>query len=126
MTTQSHVATAQDFLEASHREFAAGDTLQGSEKLWGAAAHAIMAVARQRGWPHGKHGNLRTIVRRLYQETGDEVIRGGFVAAQQFHSNFYHDFMEDDQFESDRPLVGEFVAKVLALVVSEDGQTPSS
>ena len=124
MTTQAHIETAQGFLVASDREFADGDTLQGSEKLWGAAAHAIMAVARQRGWPHGKHGNLRTVVNRLYDESGDEVLRGGFLAAQQFHSNFYHDFMEDFQIEDGRPLVGEFVAKVLALVVSEDGQTP--
>ncbi len=108
--------TARDFLEAADREFAAGDTLQGSEKLWGAASHAMMAVAQQRGWPYGKHGNLKEAARRLYRETGDEVLRGGFLASEQFHANFYHDFMEDFQLDADRPLVRDFVNRALELV----------
>ena len=43
--THQHVRTARSFLEAAEREFAAGDALQGSEKLWGAAAHAVLARA---------------------------------------------------------------------------------
>ena len=35
MQTQEHAQTAIDFLEAADREFASGDVLQGSEKLWG-------------------------------------------------------------------------------------------
>ena len=35
MEVQDHIATANEFLEAADREFAAGDQLQGSEKLWG-------------------------------------------------------------------------------------------
>ena len=49
MLVRVHSRTAQEFLAASDREFAAGDALQASEKLWGAAAHAIMAVAQQQG-----------------------------------------------------------------------------
>ena len=52
MLTQNHAVTAQEFLEASDQEFASGDHLQASEKLWGAATHAVMAVAQQREWPH--------------------------------------------------------------------------
>ena len=49
MLTQNHAATANEFLDASEQEFAAGDHLQASEKLWGAATHAAMAVAQRRG-----------------------------------------------------------------------------
>ena len=42
---QKHAQTAREFLIAAGREFETGDKLQGSEKMWGAAAHAIMAVA---------------------------------------------------------------------------------
>ena len=45
MLTKNHAATANEFLDASDQEFAAGDHLQASEKLWGAATHAVMAVA---------------------------------------------------------------------------------
>ena len=113
MVIQEHIQTAQDFLEASDREFAGGDVLQGSEKLWGAASHAVIAVAQQRGWPYGKHQALKSVVRRLYEESGDAFWQAGFLAAEKFHANFYHDFMEDFQVEEDRPLVRHFVARML-------------
>ena len=52
MLVHQHIQTAQDFLEAADREFEAGDILQGSEKMWGAASHAVMAVS------HGVAGSL--------------------------------------------------------------------
>jgi hypothetical protein len=71
MQTRDHVRTAREFLTAADREFDAGDHLQAklwgaashaliavaqqSEKLWGAASHALIAVAQQRNWPHGSH-----------------------------------------------------------------------
>jgi hypothetical protein len=116
MLTQSHAVTAQEFLEASDREFASGDHLQASEKLWGAATHAVMAVAQRRDWPHRSHRSRKNAVGRLTAETGDDGIAGGFAAAEKFHKNFSHDEMEDFEIEHDRPLVHRFVARVLALL----------
>ena len=50
MTAAEHAQTARDFLAVSDREFAAGDHLQGSEKLYGAATQAVIAICQQRGW----------------------------------------------------------------------------
>ena len=116
MIVQEHIHTAQDFLAAADRELAAGEVLQGSEKLWGAASHAIMAVAQQRGWPFGSHRMLKLAADRLAAEHDDPALRSGFVAAQQFHANFYHDFMEHDDLERTRPVVHDFVARVLDLM----------
>ena len=46
MTAAEHAQTAREFLAASDREFAAGDHLQGSEKLHGAATQAIIAICQ--------------------------------------------------------------------------------
>ena len=46
--------------------------MQASEKLWGAAAHAILAVAMERGWRHGSHRDFVVAVRQLAEESGDE------------------------------------------------------
>ena len=116
MIVQEHVHTAQDFLAAADRELAAGEVLQGSEKLWGAASHAIMAVAQQRDWPFGSHRMLKLAADRLAEENDDPALRSGFLAAQQFHANFYHDFMEHDDLERARPVVHDFVARVLDLM----------
>ena len=116
METQEHVQTARDFLEAADQEFASGDHLQGSEKLWGAASHAVMAVAQQRGLPFGSHSALKEVVQRLAEDSGDRALISEFIAAEKFHANFYHDFMEGYQMAADRPVIREFVTRVLALL----------
>lgn len=116
MLTQNHAVAAQEFLDASDREFAAGDHLQASEKLWGAATHAVMAVAQQRGWPHRSHRSMKNAVSRIVEENGDDGFAAGFLAAEKFHKNFYHDEMEDFEIDQDRPLVHRFVARILTLL----------
>jgi hypothetical protein len=116
MLTQEHVATAQAFLDVSDREFEAGDRLQASEKLWGAASHAVMTVARHRDWGHYTHRDLKNAVQRLAQESGDDALHAGFLAAEKLHKNIYHDAMEDFEVEIDRPLIHTFVARTLALL----------
>ena len=123
MNIQDHVQTAQDFLEESDREFAKGDDLQASEKLWGAASHAVIAVAQEHGWPHGSHSAMKRAVRRLAEQYDDPVLPGGFGFAEKFHANFYHGFMEDFDLESDRPMVSDFVRRVIALL-PENGAAP--
>ena len=116
MRVQEHVETAWDFLEESDREFAKGDDLQASEKLWGAASHAVMAVAQQRGWPYGSHRAMKTAADRLGEIHDDSVLSNGFGVAEKFHANFYHGFMEDYQLDADRPKVRDFVHRVVALL----------
>ena len=115
MRTQEHIQTARDFLMAADSEFEAGDHLQASEKLWGAASHALIAVAQQRNLPHGSHRALKNAAQLLVDETGDMALLAGFLAAQKFHANFYHDFMEDFDLDADRPTVKDFVDRLMAL-----------
>ena len=93
--------------------------------MWGAASHAVMAVAQQRGWPFGSHGALRTAVRQLADETGDRALRSEFAAAEKFHANFYHDFMEHDaDFDFTKDVVREFVTRIIGLMdASPNGST---
>ena len=112
MEVQGHIATANEFLEAADREFAAGDQLQGSEKLWGAAAHALLSVAMERGWPGHNHQAMRTAVQRLVDEYNDPGILAGFLSAEKFHRNFYHYFMEEFEYPVDRQVVRDFVARL--------------
>ena len=113
MQAQERAQTAWEFLYDADRQFAAGDVLQGSEKLWGAAAHAVMTVAQRQGLPYGTHHALKTAADQLAKRRSDPSLETGFFAAQQFHANFHHDFMEDDDIARGRPLVRRFVERVL-------------
>ena len=119
MIKDDHVQTAQDFLTKSDGYFAEGDVLQGSEKLWGAAAHSVMALAQERGWDYGSHYAIRQVALRLADEMEDERISLGLGVAEKFHANFYHNFMEDSELDMSRPLAQRFVERILSLVDDE-------
>ena len=115
MLLQDHTHTAQDFLQEADREFAEGKTLQASAKLWGAAAHSVMAIGQQRGWQFDTHYDLKMAAERIAVEYDDPMVAGGFLAAEMFHANFYYGFMEDFQIAADRPKVRRFVECIDAL-----------
>ena len=117
MLAEDRVRAALGFLEDAEREFAEGDNMQASEKLWGAATQAVMAMAVERGWPYGYHTALRIAVRRIAEESSDRSIRTGFGFAEKFHANFCHGFMDELQIEDERPEVTEFVHRVTGLLV---------
>ena len=116
MTLEQHAQTALQFLEHAEREFAAGENLQGSEKLWGAASHAVTAIAMKRGWPSNKYRDRKAAVSRLTEEYNDPSLAMGLALAHKFHANFYRDFIEDEDLETDRPLVELFVRRVVDMV----------
>ena len=92
----NHWETSRRFIIQADAEFAAGDLLQASEKGWGAAAHAIKAIAQEREWRHDSHARLFGIVDRLVAETGESDIRELFRAAGEVHKNFYEGKMSKE------------------------------
>ena len=46
-----------------------GNRLQASENIWKSVAHALKAVAEQRGWEHDSHSKLAYFARRLVSTT---------------------------------------------------------
>jgi hypothetical protein len=125
MSAEEHAQTARDFLVASDREFAAGDHLQGSEKLYGAATQAITALCQQRGWRYKSHRAMQQAVTALSREYDDPLLIGGYSAANRFHENFFHDHLEDYEIESERPAVHHFVNQLLALLDGKSGELVS-
>ena len=119
MSAAEHAQTAREFLVASDREFAAGDHLQGSEKLYGAATQAIIAICQQRGCRYKSHRAIKNAVINLGREYDDPFIVAGFATAERFHANFFHDNMEDYDVAGERPAVHQFVARMLALLDGE-------
>ncbi len=116
LPAREHAELAQGCLQTAGSEFAAGAASEGSATLWQSAAHAVTAVAVQRGWPAHRHQDVKAAADRLAADTGDTAIAAGFFAAQQFHANSRHDFMEPDDIARGLPLVQDFVHRVLSLM----------
>lgn len=113
---EAHVRISRQFMRQADEEFAKGDRLQASEKAWGAAAHAVKAVAQQRGWRHDGHRYLFEAVDRIFAETNDSEFRGLFGTANSLHMNFYEDWQSDDYVQDGIQRVKVLLAKLEPLV----------
>ncbi len=113
MDSAEHARIALTWLTVSDEEFAEGRRMQASEKLWGATAHALTAIAMERGWRYGRHRDFVLTARRLAEESRDDRMVRDFDRARKFHANFYQGQLEDAEMERSRPRVHQFVRKVL-------------
>ena len=127
MGVVEHRETARKFLREADEFFRLGDDLQGAEKMWGAAAHAVIAVCQQRGWRHRSHPAMTEAVERLADElraADDEhtadILSAGFVVASNYHVHFYHRDMDLEggngrYFNQAKRAVERFVERMLAV-----------
>jgi len=81
------------YLQEAEELLARGDYPQASEKLWGAAAEMIKAVAAGRGVMLGTHRSLGEFIARLNRERPDLNLADGFAHANNLHVNFYENHL---------------------------------
>ena len=110
-----HKSTSRDFFFKAKDALVQDDLLQASEKLWGAAAHMVKAVAEGRGWEHSGHRELFQVVNRLANESGDAELRHLFHTANSLHSNFYENWMAEDWIEAGAQQVRQLLEKLESL-----------
>ena len=88
---EAHAVHRDRLLDHARRMIEQGDRLQASEKIWGAATHALKALAEERGWPYTSHQDGYVLVGHIARRTGNPAIFSGFQAASDVHQNFYED-----------------------------------
>ncbi len=57
----------EELLRHSDDEYAKGDLVQASEKLWGAVVALLKAVAELRGWEHYSHRDYDVLISKLFK-----------------------------------------------------------
>ena len=91
-----YAAISLQLLRQAQEELDSGDLLQASEKAWGAAAHAIKAVAQKWGWYHQGHYRLNAVVDFIAYERNREDLLALYSDPSLMHFNYYeHDYFED-------------------------------
>ena len=110
VTTQEHVTITESMLEHAEERLQAGDLVQASEKGWGAMAHYLKAVAKQRGWRNESHRDFFTIENRLARETDNpDRLHALFLSARSLHQNFYEPLFSTEQVKVGIDSAKEFV-----------------
>ena len=91
----SYAVQSRDFVRQAQAELDAGDRLQASEKAWGAAAHAVKAIAADRGWNHDSHRLLFDVIDQIARDNEVPALRSLFQIANSLHQNFYENWQPD-------------------------------
>ena len=112
-TTVQPARLARRLLEDARREIGAGDTVQGSEKLWGATSRALKAYCASRELPHGKCADRRHAVLELAESRDNPFVRATFGVAESCHSNFCNDWMEHEHLDGYLPDIDTLVNIIL-------------
>ncbi len=95
-TPAQHQEISERFLSHAQEEFEKGDQLQASEKAWGAVAHYVQSVAKERGWQVGSHRNTIENAARLIELSSDPAgNRTRLSAIIGLHANFYEVHMPE-------------------------------
>ena len=120
MIASEHVATARRMSDLSDRLLADNDKMLAAEALWGAAIHAVNAVAMQRNLSHGNYRRKLAAVRLLsgYPDGRTDLTEGFLMARTRLHVYFDKAHLTDQQLLASMDAVRDFVTRMLAM----DGQ----
>ena len=117
-----HSVHRDQFLAHAKERAAARDRLQASEKIWGAAAHALIDFARKRGWPLATHADFLDIARHIQRSARreDKAITRLYAVMEGHHRNFYSDTRSMSDIREGIAEAEEF----LALIADADEKIP--
>ena len=109
-TIAYHQERSRHFLDLVDDELARGELEEASKKVWGAAAHAIKAVAERRGWEHHAHNLMEQAVDRLVREEGAPIdLWIQYLTASAYHQRFYGGPPPADAIRVGKELIAQFI-----------------
>ena len=109
-TVAYHRERSRHFLDLVDDELARGEPEEASNKVWGAAAHAVKAAAEGRGWEHHAHALLQQAVQRLIREDGaPQHLWGQYLIASAYHQMFYGRPPDAEYIRYGRDIIAEFI-----------------
>ena len=91
-----YVSLSKKYLKEADDLLTKGDYIQAPEKLWGAAALMVKALAASQGILISSHGELFSFVRKLGEEKKNPELRRLFSVASTLHQNFYEGWLQED------------------------------
>jgi len=104
------------YLQEGESLLVKGDSSQASEKLWGASAEIVKAIAAHRELELKTHADLWSFTTKLSSELGDPEILTLFATANYLHQNFYENAMTLEAVKASAQAVKQFIEKVERLL----------
>lgn len=114
---KNYLGLNRKYFKEAEGFLAKGDSVQASEKLWGASAEIVKAVAAHRGMELKTHADLWEFTTKLSSELGDPEILKLFATANYLHQNFYENVMTFEAVRASAEAVKQFIEKIEKLLI---------
>lgn len=88
---KKYAALSEKYLHDTEILLKNGDLSQTSEKLWGAFATTVKAVAAKHGKEIKTHDGISHYLSSISRELNDESLLNAGLTANALHQNFYED-----------------------------------
>jgi uncharacterized protein (UPF0332 family) len=111
-----HIELNGKFLKNAKELLDKQDYVQASEKLWGATAQIIKAIALKRGKHLRSHAAINKYADQLSKELNDKAILDYFSIANSLHQNFYEDWLTPDTVIQNAKSIEKLIKKLKPLV----------
>ncbi len=110
-----HIELNGKFLKDAKALLDKQDYVQASEKLWGATAQIIKAIAHKRGKRLRSHEAIIKYVGELSKELNDKSILVDFSVASSLHQNFYENWLIPEMVIQDAKIIEKLIKKLKLL-----------
>ena len=99
-------------LKHAQEQLERGDTIQASEKVYGAMSHAVKSCGELRGWNHYNHYRVGLIIDHLREEWDAPELSTGYLAIKALHDNYFEYEMTTVQVQSGIDAARQVVEKL--------------
>ena len=124
---ETHRANSKRLQARSGRTLREGERLTSSEEIWGAAAHAVKAVARRRGWPHHSDSALSRIADYIGETVDNDNIGLLFTALEMTRYNSHYNRLSPTEVALMRTRLRRFLALLQEAdkAIPDDAEPPT-
>ena len=113
-------------LQQAQQELNRGDTMQASEKAYGAVTSAAKAYGELRGWNHYNHHRVSLILEQLRDEENNPALLRDFDAVQSQHNNFFEYELSTTHVQDGINTARDLVAALESLRQSDPNPLPAN
>ena len=115
---------SQRLLKHAQEQLDQGDTVQASEKAYGAVSHAAKSCGELRGWNHYNHHRVGLIFDQLSEEWNDPELLISHMSVKALHDNFFEYELSTIQVRAALKVANSLVEK-LELIRNSDPSATS-
>ena len=124
--SERYFRLSQRSLKHAQEQLDRGDTVQASEKAYGAVAQAAKSYGELRGWNHYNHYRVGLIYDQLSDEEEDVTLTTDFGIVESLHNNFFEYELPTNRVRGTLELAARLIGRLEILRHSEPNPLPSA